>query len=139
MFNLKIIALNPIVKLARAFAIFNVDEIVVFNESEMLRNSGDNEREESSRKKKQTVNISSDPNIFLARILQYLETPQYLRKDLFPVHQDLRYAGLLNPLDCPHHVRQDEKCPYREGVVIDRKIKYAKGSLVNAGLTKESV
>ncbi|CAG8691829.1 25476_t:CDS:2, partial [Dentiscutata erythropus] len=126
-------------QLARAFAIFNVDEIVVFNESGALRNSSNNQQEESSRKKKQTENISSDPNIFLARILQYLETPQYLRKDLFPVHQDLRYAGLLNPLDCPHHVRQDEKCPFREGVVIDRKIKYGKGSLVNAGLTKHVI
>ncbi|CAG8699309.1 379_t:CDS:10, partial [Cetraspora pellucida] len=124
-------------QLARAFTIFNVDEVVVFNESGTLRNSDNILQGESSRKKKQSENISSDPNIFLARILQYLETPQYLRKDIFPVHQDLRYAGLLNPLDCPHHVRQDEKCPFREGVVIDKKIK--KGSLVNAGLTKHVI
>lgn len=29
---------------------------------------------------------------FLVRILQYLETPQYLRKALFPKHNSLRYV-----------------------------------------------
>lgn len=29
---------------------------------------------------------------FLVRILQYLETPQYLRKALFPKHNSLRFA-----------------------------------------------
>jgi len=27
------------------------------------------------------------------RILQFLECPQYLRKQLFPLHKDLQYAG----------------------------------------------
>ena len=31
----------------------------------------------------------------LTKILQYLETPQYLRKALFPISQDLRYVGRL--------------------------------------------
>jgi predicted SPOUT superfamily RNA methylase MTH1 len=30
---------------------------------------------------------------FLARVAQYLETPQYLRKALIPMHPDLRLAG----------------------------------------------
>jgi methyltransferase len=54
---------------------------------------------------------------FLARLLQYLETPQYLRKNLFPMHRDLKFAGTLQPLDTPHHMRQNEWVPYREGVV----------------------
>ena len=29
---------------------------------------------------------------FLVRILKYLETPQYLRKTLFPKHNDLRFV-----------------------------------------------
>ena len=29
---------------------------------------------------------------FLMRILQYLETPQYLRKALFPMHNSLRFV-----------------------------------------------
>ncbi|CAG8521640.1 1951_t:CDS:10 [Acaulospora morrowiae] len=122
-------------QLARAFAIYNVDEVVIFNEAGVPRNQN-NVQTESNTKKRGDDNISSDPNVFFARILQYLETPQFLRKDLFPVHQDLKYAGLLNPLDCPHHVRQDEKSQFREGVVVDKKPKSGEGSLVNAGLTK---
>lgn len=29
---------------------------------------------------------------FLMRILRYLETPQYLRKSLFPMHSSLRFV-----------------------------------------------
>ncbi|XP_022099118.1 putative methyltransferase C9orf114 isoform X2 [Acanthaster planci] len=62
---------------------------------------------------------------------------EYLRKNFFPMHKDLKYAGLLNPLDCPHHLRVDEACPYREGVVLDRAAGQGKGSFVNVGLLKE--
>ncbi|KYF43853.1 putative RNA methyltransferase, partial [Toxoplasma gondii ARI] len=55
---------------------------------------------------------------FFVRNLRYLETPQFLRKSLFPIHPDLRFAGLQNPLDAPHHLRRNEWLPYREGVVI---------------------
>ncbi|CAI2170246.1 5116_t:CDS:10 [Funneliformis geosporum] len=113
------------------------DEIIIFNELG-IRDSSESSttKIESHVKNKRGEEISLDPNIFLARILQYLETPQYLRKELFPVHQDLTYAGLLNPLDCPHHVRKEEKSPFREGVIIDKKPRNGKGSLVNAGLSK---
>jgi len=35
------------------------------------------------------------PGVQMARILQYLECPQYLRKSFFPQHKDLEYAGQL--------------------------------------------
>lgn len=35
---------------------------------------------------------------FLIRILQYLETPQYLRKALFPMHSSLRFVVCINRL-----------------------------------------
>lgn len=60
-----------------------------------------------------------DASSFMAMILQYLETPQYLRKQLFPMHPNLRLAGLLPPLDCPHHLRFGEESPYREGLVVE--------------------
>ncbi len=71
------------------------------------------------------------------RILEYLETPQYLRKALYPMHPDLKYAGLLNPLDAPHHLRYNEMSPYREGVVLARPVKKTdKGSFVDVGFGK---
>ena len=70
---------------------------------------------------------------------EYLECPQYLRKDLFPHHKDLKYAGLLNPLDTPHHLRQSEFSQFREGVILDRPAsqKKGKGSWVNCGIDKD--
>ena len=50
-------------------------------------------------------------------ILYFAECPQYLRKDFFPLHKDLKYAGVLNPTDMPHHLRAFEESEYREGVI----------------------
>ena len=74
---------------ARALAAFSVDEVVIFDQSEKAKsesNSG--------------LNRKSDPNILLARILQYLECPQYLRKNFFPKHSDLQYAGTCTIHTC---------------------------------------
>ncbi|POW22577.1 hypothetical protein PSHT_01041 [Puccinia striiformis] len=70
------------------------------------------------------------PSHFVARILEYLECPQYLRKSLFPLHPDLRLAGLLPPLDLPHHFRKDHDTPWREGCILpsDKVDNYVAGS-----------
>jgi methyltransferase len=39
----------------------------------------------------------------IRKVLEYLETPQYLRKRLFPLDETLRYAGMLPPLRIPSH------------------------------------
>jgi len=115
-------------QVARALSIFNVDEVVIFNDNPGVKIKGS---------AFEGVTKKTNPNIVLARILQYLETPQYLRKALFPVHPDLKYAGLLNPLDCPHHMRANEKAPFREGVVLKRPVKKGRGSFVDCGIDKE--
>jgi predicted SPOUT superfamily RNA methylase MTH1 len=63
-----------------------------------------------------------------------LETPQYLRKALIPMHSDLRLAGLLPPLDAPHHMRASEWKQYREGLVL--KVQPGVGSYVDIGLDR---
>ena len=60
----------------------------------------------------------TNPSRFLARLLSFLETPPHLRRALFPLHPDLRNAGTLPSLAMPHHLKADEWCPYREGVVV---------------------
>lgn len=80
----------------------------------------------------------SDPHAFLARILQYCECPQYLRRHFFPMHPDLQFAGLLAPVDAPHHVRAEDRCSFREGVVLD-KTHNGSGSLVNCGIRSRPV
>ncbi len=73
----------------------------------------------------------------LARILQYLECPQYLRKHFFPIHRDLKFAGVLNPTDMPHHLRAFEESEYREGVVSETPQSKRGNSFAYIGLKKE--
>ncbi|CAH3017693.1 unnamed protein product, partial [Porites evermanni] len=113
-------------QIARALAVFSIDEVVIFDESGKTQSNSNG-----------GLKRHSDPNVLLARILQYLECPQYLRKNFFPKHADLQYAGLLNPLDTPHHMKVDDDVPYREGVVLDRPAKSGCGSFVNVGMRKE--
>jgi predicted SPOUT superfamily RNA methylase MTH1 len=75
---------------------------------------------------------------FMARLLQYCECPQYLRRVFFPMHPDLQFAGLLAPVDAPHHVRQEDRCKYREGVVM-KKNSPKGNSFVNCGIRNRPV
>lgn len=95
-------------QIARAACIFQVDEIVVFDDYADAVNAKKSTIEDVSGLK--TVRHSC---VQLGRILQYLECPQYLRKHFFPIHKDLHYAGILNPLDAPHHLRQNDNFIFR--------------------------
>lgn len=128
-------------QIARAAAVFTVDSIVVFRDSPT-----ETSQLTAATASGTTSDLSGefrgahrqlDPSAFLARICQYLECPQYLRKHLFPVHPDLKYAGLLNPLDAPHHVREKEYSRYREGVVVNRPA--SGGCWVNVGIGQQDV
>jgi predicted SPOUT superfamily RNA methylase MTH1 len=101
--------------IARALAVFSVDEVVIFDDDNRPRPSrifDDANTDEYT--------ATKHPSHFLAHILSYVETPPYLRKYLFPMHPNLRTAGTLPSLDMPHHCRADEWCDYREGVVVSK-------------------
>lgn len=106
-------------QIARALAVFCVDEVVVFDDGSAAQDA-ENQNASSSTVEngggKDSYTGYTDPNYFLAHILSYLETPPNLRKDLFSLHPDLRLAGSLPSLDMPHHLRRHEWCQYREGV-----------------------
>ena len=80
-------------QISRTAAIFSLDEIVIIQDQKSSRNA----------------HRKYDSLGYFTRLLEYLETPQYLRKALFPRHPDLKFTGLLNPLDTPHHLRANEK------------------------------
>ncbi len=97
-------------QIARYCAIFGVDSIRVFHDP---RGRGE--------------------SAFIKRVLEYLETPQYLRRRLFPLSEELKFAGLLPPLRIPSHkakvpISKLQAGEYREGVVL------ADGFSVDAGL-----
>ncbi|PGH15258.1 hypothetical protein AJ80_05611 [Polytolypa hystricis UAMH7299] len=113
--------------IARALAVFCVDEIVIFDD------------ELPSKKKLRPDECTGydDPSHFLAHVLSFLEAPAYMRKTFFPMHINLKFAGTLPSLDMPHHLRAHEWCEYREGVAVakdqysmygDGKSKKQKGS-----------
>lgn len=119
-------------QIARAACVYKIDEIIVFDDK--------GEVTESEKKKVKNDELLGERRIGclqLARILQYLECPQYLRKYFFPLHKDLQYAGVLNPLDTPHHLRQQDPSLYREGVITNKPVKTGKGSHVNVGLLND--
>ncbi|KAL1301499.1 hypothetical protein AAFC00_005743 [Neodothiora populina] len=104
-------------QVARACAVFSVDEIVVFNDGQSQaqpkkRSAYDYRDDETG------YTGYSDPDDFLYHVLSYLETPPHLRKSLFPMHPNLRTAGMMPSLDMPHHLRANEWCRYREGISV---------------------
>jgi len=137
-------------QIARAAAVFRIDEVIVFDDGlgstlktfsnyrrgpsqhqQQHRNRGrdggeeDNKDDIQVQKEDKPTHLqpSTDPHTFLARILQYIECPQYLRRKFFPMHPDLQFAGLLPPLDAPHHLRRGDVASFREGVVVEDKNK----------------
>ena len=72
------------------------------------------------------VKTKQDGNL-MVMILKYLETPQFLRKRLFPKMNDLKFAGVLQPLRIASHVtlqiqKKSNKGDIREGIVISVKV-----------------
>jgi len=101
--SLKIDKTRKISVLARACAIFKIDTIYVYQE-------GDNKQDGS----------------LLVMILKYLETPQFLRRRLFPKMNDLKFAGVLQPLKIPSHItpansKKINRGDVREGIVVSIK------------------
>ncbi|XP_014085785.2 putative methyltransferase C9orf114 [Bactrocera oleae] len=129
-------------QIARSACIFRVHELIVFDDvgvataRETKRNyDSDDDKEKANGGDSWPTTVRSSC-LQLARILQYLECPQYLRKYFFPLHKDLQYSGLLNPLDTPHHLRQQNVFLYREGIISDKKAKDGH-SYVNVGLLND--
>jgi len=102
--------------IGRAAAIFKVDEIMIYPDNAKV-----NQKNEIS---------------LIATLLSYMETPQYLRKRLFKLKPELRYAGILPPLRTPHHplnrrIKNLKVGEYREGVTLS---KTQDGTLIDIGV-----
>jgi predicted SPOUT superfamily RNA methylase MTH1 len=89
--------------IGRSAGIFGVDEIIIYQDLPKRKQAGDTH--------------------FIASILSYMETPQYLRKHLFKIRPELRFVGVLPPLRTAHHplsshVKDLVVGDFREGVVV---------------------
>ncbi|MBX5321734.1 MAG: putative RNA uridine N3 methyltransferase [Candidatus Bathyarchaeia archaeon] len=107
--------------IGRAAAIFGVEEIIIYQDQP-------------------GVNRKADMDL-IATMLSYMETPQYLRKRLFKLKPQLRYAGILPPLRTPHHTLGKRVVDltfgeYRDGVTL---AKTRMGTLVDIGVEKPAL
>lgn len=103
-----------IARFARAFAVFRVKRVYIFKDGEH--------------------DYTSDRKLFKL-ILEFLDTPQYLRRILYPKREELQFAGLLHPLKAPHHKpavdpRRIKAGEIRQAVATKTKGRY----YVDAGL-----
>jgi len=117
-------------RVARALAIYCVDEVVIFDDSPL------DQRPAKVDEDAYTGDIS--PAHFLEHILTYLEAPPFMRKALFPLHPNLRSQGLLPQMDMPHHPHKDEWLPYREGMT-EGPAKNGKGYAVSVNTSRPGI
>jgi predicted SPOUT superfamily RNA methylase MTH1 len=107
--------------IGRAAAIYRVNEIIVYPDNPKV-----DQRRDTS---------------LIATLLAYMETPQYLRKRLFKLEPQLKFAGILPPLRTPHHPLNRKAADlevggYREGVVLSR---VGGGVLVDIGVEQPAL
>ncbi len=97
-------------RIARAAAINRVGEILVFPDFSS-RNQAPQRR-------------------LITRILEYLDTPQYLRRHLFGKLPELRRVGLLPPLRTPHHPTERRAQKLGDGEIREGYAYHKDGKLV---------
>jgi methyltransferase len=107
--------------IGRAAAIFRVEEIIVYPDNPKVDQRRDLE--------------------FIALLLSYLETPQYLRKSMFSLQPSLEYAGILPPLRTPNHpssgkTKHLQVGEYREGLVLSET---KEGLLLDIGVQQSAL
>ena len=104
-----------IAQFARACSIFRVKRVYIYHDS--------------------LSHFEKDDSQLLKTILRYLDTPQYLRKMLFPIMHQLQYAGILHPIKAPHHRVVEDIKKVKAGDIRTGVIVKAKGQLfVEVGL-----
>lgn len=85
-------------QIARALAIFRVDEVFIYKTGQL----------ETSKRR--------DADL-LDKLLRYLDTPQYLRRRVFPKTTSLQFAGTLPPLRTLSHPLESSLTDLFEGTI----------------------
>ncbi|MGI0019316.1 MAG: putative RNA uridine N3 methyltransferase [Nitrososphaera sp.] len=104
-----------IAQFARACSIFRVKRIYIYHDP--------------------LSQFEKEDPVLLRTILRYLDTPQYLRRVLYPRMNELEFAGILHPIKAPHHRPPQDIKTVRAGDVRTGVIAKVKGALfVEVGL-----
>ncbi len=104
-----------IAQFARACSIFRVKRIYIYHDP--------------------LSQFENEDPMLLRTVLRYLDTPQYLRKIIYPRIPQLEFAGIMHPIKAPHHRPALDIKKVRAGDVRTGVIVKVKGALfVEAGL-----
>ena len=104
-----------IAQFARAFSIFRVKKVYIYHDK--------------------TSNIHKNDSRILKTILAYLDTPQYLRRRLYPLTPELEFAGILHPIKAPHHKKFEDIKSIRTGDIrVGVALKFKGTMHVDVGL-----
>jgi methyltransferase len=104
-----------VAQFARAFSIFRVKQVYLYHDI-------------SSKAKPDDVKL-------ITILLEYLNTPPYLRRILYPKMKQLQYAGMLPPIKSPHHKKFMKASQVRTGETRMGVLLRHKGSwVVDVGL-----
>jgi len=94
---------SKIFQLARTLSIFRIRNINIFHDK--------------------VLNPTGYERQFITTVLEYLDTPQYLRRKIYPMSEMLKTVGRLHPIRSPHH--KDK---------VD--LRYLKSGEIRVGLTE---
>jgi len=72
-----------IFQLSRSLSIFRVENVFIFHDK--------------------IINPKKDETNFIITLLEYLDTPQYLRRRIYSKLDFLKHVGKLHPIRSPHH------------------------------------
>jgi predicted SPOUT superfamily RNA methylase MTH1 len=102
-------------QLARAFSIFRVNRVYIYHDK--------------------TSSTHKNDLRILKTILGYLDTPQYLRRRLYPLTPELEFAGILRPIKAPHHKKFEDIKSIRAGEIrVGVALKFKGTMHVDVGL-----
>jgi methyltransferase len=106
-----------VAQFARSLSIFRVENVYVYKDMS-------------------TTNTRYDLKL-LTLLLEYLDTPQYLRKLLYPKLKYLQFAGMLPPIQSPHHKKFVRTSEVQSGEVRAGVLLKERGSwVVDVGLDR---
>jgi predicted SPOUT superfamily RNA methylase MTH1 len=104
-----------VAQFARAFSIFRVKQVYLYHDI--------------------SYNAKHDDVKLITTLLEYLNTPQYLRRVLYPKMKQLQYVGMLPPIKSPHHKKFLKTSHVRAGETRMGVLLRHKGSwVVDVGL-----
>ncbi len=92
-------------QIARACSIFRVTRIYIYHDK--------------------TSKFTKVDSNLLKILLNFLNTPPYLRKSVYPIMDQLQFSGILHPIIAPHHkpiqeLRTIKKGELRIGLIVQR-------------------